>query len=243
MARHVRGGCPVLDTRLLAASHLVVHVVVKAFFPAGPKTMASHGLLHLIADDHRQITCGVSYKNNVHFGQSPALIISPSGMFLALGMKVSDLLARDLVRGVTSLTVPFSSIPTTPKAPKTIQHIFGEISTLAYLTRYIQLSIPGVVAYKQVHSRLFQAPSALHSQPYIYILRDLATIPPAAFHILTMRLTSWVAIGLRPLITCLLLKLGLPSSSIIHSHDDISIAVTPTLGDATLRLLSKLDVV
>ena len=70
----------------------------------------------------------------------------------------------------------------------------------------------------------------------------MATIHPAAFHIRAMGSTSWVAIGLRPLVTSLLLKLGLPCSSLIHSHDDVTIAVTPTLGAAALQLLSKLNI-
>ena len=123
-----------------------------------------------------------------------------------------------------------------------LQHRSGEASNLSYLTRYVQLSITGAVAFKQVHSCQFHAPSAVHSQPYIYILRDLATIPPAAFHIQSMRLTPWVAIGLRPLVIGLLLRLKLPSSSVFHSLDNISVAVTPTLGDAALRLLLKVEV-
>ena len=48
MIKHARGGCPVLDTRLLAASYLVAHAVSAALFASKLRTVTSSDLRHLI---------------------------------------------------------------------------------------------------------------------------------------------------------------------------------------------------
>ena len=165
-------------------------------------------------------------------------------MVLARGVKASGLPTRNLVRSITALTVPFSKIPKAPLTPFSTQRSAGNLTTLAFLARYARLSIPSSITIELGHPAPFTTvptPSACPGAPHIYLLRDVASIPSTASHIVTTRLTAWVAMGSRHLVNSLLLKLGQPITDIYHSHGDVTIAATPALGVDALRHLSKLE--
>ena len=165
-------------------------------------------------------------------------------MVLALGVKASDLPTRNLVRSITALTVPFSKIPKAPLTPFSTQRSAGDLTTLAFLARYARLSIPGSITIELGHPApvtTAPTPSASPGTPHIYLLRDVASIPSAASHIITKRLAAWVAMESRLHVDCLLLRLEQPITNIYHSHGDVTIAATPALGADALRHLSKLE--